>query len=60
MANIRVATNARYRKKVQLWSHNGTGNRQRVIQPRIAINNDWEWLVGRAKRSHSWGQTRLR
>jgi hypothetical protein len=31
MTNIRVATNARYREKVQLWSHNGAGNRQRVI-----------------------------
>jgi hypothetical protein len=31
MTNIRIATNARYREKLQLWSHNGAGNCQRVI-----------------------------
>jgi hypothetical protein len=31
VTNIRVATNARYRKEVQLWSHDGAGNCQRVI-----------------------------
>jgi hypothetical protein len=54
MAHVGVSAHACYRKEIQLRSHDGAGNRQRIIKPRIAIDDDREWLTRRA----DWGDPR--
>jgi hypothetical protein len=40
VVHIGITANAGHRKQVDLWSHHRAGNRQRVIEPWVAIDDE--------------------
>ena len=51
VVNVSVSTNTRHRKQVELRSHHSAGNRQRIIEARIAVNDQRQRLSNRSDRS---------
>jgi hypothetical protein len=59
VVNVSVSTNTRHRKQVELRSHHSAGNRQRIIEARIAVNDQRQRLRNRSNRSSSRRELRV-